>query len=230
MRPHLALAFAFLLAAPIAASASRSVAISGLAFSPRALSAELGDVVTWTNQDSIGHTVTCDAGSCGFASTVLGHGETFSATLDQSGTLSYHCSIHLSMHGALYVGTALASSPDLAPDPSTLAASRALVAGVVPDPRAAHVGVVVRNSGGSPSVATTVEFHTDDATGKDQLLGVADLPPLPSGGSAIVGVDWPQAPLVGSAPVRVVVDPANVVIETLETNNELDGTVHTGLV
>jgi plastocyanin len=56
--------------------------------------------VTWTNNDSIGHTVTADDGS--FNSPV-DPGKTFSFTFTKAGTYTYHCSIHPTMKATIVV-------------------------------------------------------------------------------------------------------------------------------
>ena len=58
--------------------------------------------VVWTNNDSVGHTITADQGA-GPASGVINHGETYAFTFNTPGTFSYHCSIHPSMKGTVIV-------------------------------------------------------------------------------------------------------------------------------
>jgi plastocyanin len=90
-----------------AASAAASVAagtavtIQGFAFSPATLTVAVGTTVTWTNQDSAGHTVTADDGSWGSGN--IARGETFSQTLSKAGTYAYHCAIHPNMKGTIIV-------------------------------------------------------------------------------------------------------------------------------
>ena len=57
--------------------------------------------MTWTNDDSIPHTVTADDSS--FDSSGLVQGKTFSFTFDKAGTFAYHCSIHTTMTGTVVV-------------------------------------------------------------------------------------------------------------------------------
>jgi plastocyanin len=230
MKLGFAVLVALLLALPLVAATSRSVSISGFAFAPTPLFAEPGDVVTWTNEDSTTHTVTCDGPSCGFASPNLGPGATFATTLASAGTTTYHCNFHSTMHGAIYVGTGSPADADLAPDASTFSSARPPLVGPVPDPRIAIVSVVVRNIGASMSPAVQVQFRTTDATGADVELGSPTLQALAPGASATVSVGFNNAPLLGDAPVRVIVDTMNAVVEGQESNNLASGTVHTGLV
>ncbi|MFL5680937.1 MAG: cupredoxin family copper-binding protein [Chloroflexota bacterium] len=87
--------------APSAASGA-AVDIKGFAFNPATLSAKVGDAVTWTNQDSVPHTVTFDDKSADSGN--LAQGATFNHTFDKAGTFAYHCSIHPQMTGTVTVG------------------------------------------------------------------------------------------------------------------------------
>jgi len=57
--------------------------------------------VTWTNNDSVPHTVTQDGG--GLTSKAINPGETFSFTFDTAGSFSYHCEFHANMKGTVTV-------------------------------------------------------------------------------------------------------------------------------
>lgn len=60
-----------------------------------------GNIVSWTNDDSIEHTVTSDDGS--FDSGPISPGDTFDNTFDSPGEFGYHCSIHPFMTGVVIV-------------------------------------------------------------------------------------------------------------------------------
>ena len=60
-----------------------------------------GNIVSWTNDDSIEHTVTSDDGS--FDSGPISPGDTFDNTFDSPGEFGYHCSIHPFMTGVIIV-------------------------------------------------------------------------------------------------------------------------------
>jgi plastocyanin len=77
------------------------VTIANFAFSPSNTTVSSGSAVTWTNNDTVSHTVTADNGS--FDSGVLQPGATFTHTFTQAGSVPYHCSIHPSMHGSVSV-------------------------------------------------------------------------------------------------------------------------------
>ncbi|MGD1119290.1 MAG: cupredoxin family copper-binding protein [Dehalococcoidales bacterium] len=78
-----------------------AVTISGFAFSPATLNISIGTTVTWTNEDSVNHTVTSP--SAGFDSGTLANGTTFSHTFNAAGDFEYHCTIHSSMVGHIIV-------------------------------------------------------------------------------------------------------------------------------
>ena len=79
------------------------VAIQNYAFSPTSIKVKVGTKVTWTNQDSVHHTVTEDSDSSGPKSDVFGMNQTYSYTYKTVGSFSYHCAIHPEMHGQVIV-------------------------------------------------------------------------------------------------------------------------------
>jgi plastocyanin/glucose/arabinose dehydrogenase len=92
-------------AAPAPGAAESAVTIAGFAFQPADLTVAAGTNVTWTNTDSVAHTVTWDDKSVD--SGLFGQGETFSHTFDTPGTYGYYCIPHGSpgagMHGSVTV-------------------------------------------------------------------------------------------------------------------------------
>jgi plastocyanin len=82
--------------------AGTSVAIEGFAFAPQAIKAEVGQKITWTNDDAAPHTVTAKAGG-ELDSGTLAQGASFSFTPSEAGTISYLCTIHPSMVGTIEV-------------------------------------------------------------------------------------------------------------------------------
>jgi plastocyanin len=78
------------------ASQGSSVAIQDMNFSPATLTVKKGTTVTWTNKDSVAHTVTVDSGA-GPNSGNLDSGKTYSYTFDTAGTFNYHCQYHSNM-------------------------------------------------------------------------------------------------------------------------------------
>jgi len=73
-------------------------------FTPPQISVQKGGTVTWTNNDSIAHTVIDDLSNVGGpASGNIEPGSTYSFTFDKTGSFQYHCSIHPSMRGTIVV-------------------------------------------------------------------------------------------------------------------------------
>jgi plastocyanin len=75
------------------------VTIQNFTFLPASLSINMGDAVTWINQDSVPHTIVGDFAT----SPDLSNGQSFSFTFNQSGSFPYHCGIHPSMLGEVIV-------------------------------------------------------------------------------------------------------------------------------
>ncbi|HEY9206855.1 MAG TPA: cupredoxin family copper-binding protein [Candidatus Methanoperedens sp.] len=79
-----------------------SVEIKDFKFNPATITIAKGTTVTWTNMDSVAHTVTIKSGT-GFDSGTLQTGDTFSFSFNTPGTFDYGCSIHTSMSGKIIV-------------------------------------------------------------------------------------------------------------------------------
>jgi len=82
------------------------VAISGYSFNPQTLRVRVGTTVTWTNMDSVPHSVvsgTSDSPTGVFVSSLLGQGQSFSYTFNAPGTYVYRCGPHPYMTGTIIV-------------------------------------------------------------------------------------------------------------------------------
>ena len=90
------------------ASSSASVTISDFQFTPKTVTVNEGDTVTWSNDGPSVHTATAEDGS--FDTGALEKGESGSATFTQAGTISYICSPHPFMHGTVVVQAASTGS------------------------------------------------------------------------------------------------------------------------
>lgn len=86
-------------ASPVADSVQ--VLIANLAFDPATLSIASGETVTWTNDDSVPHTVTALDGA--FDSGIFDPGASFSWTFAESGMFAYQCQLHPTMEGTVEV-------------------------------------------------------------------------------------------------------------------------------
>ncbi len=78
------------------------VSIQNYSFNPSPLTVKTGTKVTWTNNDSVPHTVTSDSAGV-FNSAPIPPGQSFSYTFTAPGTVSYHCAIHPMMKGSVTV-------------------------------------------------------------------------------------------------------------------------------
>jgi hypothetical protein len=88
--------------APVLA-ADRTVTISGFSFSPNTVTVNVGDRVTWTNQDPSTHTATS---SGHFNTGNIPEGGSKSVTFNSAGTFDYICTIHPTMQGTVIVRAA----------------------------------------------------------------------------------------------------------------------------
>ena len=84
-----------------AATPGASVTIAKFAFAPAALTVQSGQPIVFTNGDPIAHTTTGAGGA--WDSGAIAPGASYTLTLDQPGTYSYHCSIHPFMQGTITV-------------------------------------------------------------------------------------------------------------------------------
>jgi plastocyanin len=94
------------------------IALSQLMFMPAATTIKVGTTLTWTNNESISHTVTSGQATGVDKSTTLRSGEkpdglfdkqlpkkgdSFSYTFTKVGTFSYYCDIHKGMNATVVV-------------------------------------------------------------------------------------------------------------------------------
>lgn len=86
------------------AAETDSVEIVNNTYSPATITVKVGTEVTWTNQDSVAHTVTTyDGAPATVDSGLFGRGESFSFTFDEPGTYEYFCEPHPHMRGTVIV-------------------------------------------------------------------------------------------------------------------------------
>jgi len=84
-------------------SVNNTVAIQNSAFNPVTLNVQVGTTVTWINRDPHPQDVVSDSGL--FTSGNLTNGQSYNYTFNQTGSYSYHSSIHKSMNGTIVVST-----------------------------------------------------------------------------------------------------------------------------
>ncbi len=78
------------------------VRLEDFAFAPANIVIDIGTTVTWTNYDSVAHTVTSDDGDV-LDSGLFSIGGTFRHTFDSPGEYAYYCEPHSNMKGLVTV-------------------------------------------------------------------------------------------------------------------------------
>lgn len=85
-------------------SAVNEIAIQDYSFEPAAIKIKVGTKVTWTNKDSVAHTVTTDDGAPEVIdSGLFGKNKSYSFTFNRAGTYNYYCQPHPYMKGTVIV-------------------------------------------------------------------------------------------------------------------------------
>ncbi len=88
--------------ATVDTTSDHKVSIQASQFSPASLTMLIGTKVTWTNMDAGTHSVVSDDATS-FSSGNISTGASFSFTPAALGTYAYHCGIHPSEKGIIYV-------------------------------------------------------------------------------------------------------------------------------
>jgi plastocyanin len=92
-----------------AAAQNGAVQMADIAFTPASVTITTGSTVTWTNNDTVPHTVTfSDEGLQ--SSETIDPGETFEATFVEAGSYAYVCALHPGMEGVVEVAAAGAAA------------------------------------------------------------------------------------------------------------------------
>lgn len=82
--------------------ARHDVKVKNFAFSPKEVTIKAGDMVAWTSEDGVAHTVTADDGSFDSGDIVKGD-PPFEQRFDAVGEVRYHCDHHGGMKGKVIV-------------------------------------------------------------------------------------------------------------------------------
>jgi plastocyanin len=114
-----AAATAFFVGGTIALAATRAVAIAGFEFSPASITINVGDRVTWTNSDAVGHTATATSGA--FDTGNIAEGESATVRFTQPGAYRYICTPHPTMTGTIRVRAASGGGAPTDPPTDTIA-------------------------------------------------------------------------------------------------------------
>jgi plastocyanin len=78
-----------------------AVSIVDFSFAPAAISAKVGDIITFTNDGTKSHSATLDQGDCGTG--ILAGGASGGLTFSKAGTYAFHCAVHSSMTGTIAI-------------------------------------------------------------------------------------------------------------------------------
>lgn len=78
------------------------VDMKDIQFTPKAITAKVGQTVKWTNSDTAPHNVTATKGEK-FKSSTFQKGGTYEYKLDKAGSITYVCTIHPGMEGTITV-------------------------------------------------------------------------------------------------------------------------------
>ncbi|MEA2420863.1 MAG: hypothetical protein QOE60_3069 [Thermoleophilaceae bacterium] len=103
------------------AAASTGVTISDFQFSPAAVTVNVGDTVTWTNNGPTPHSATSSSGV--WDTGIMDAGQSGSHTFIEPGTFAYICTPHPNMHGTVVVQAAAADNGDTPGDTGSTSGS-----------------------------------------------------------------------------------------------------------
>lgn len=146
-------------------AANQNVSLSGVSFSPRNVTINAGEQVTWTNNGGT-HNVVADDNSFRCANGCDdqgGNGDlssanwSFSRTFSSAGTVAYHCAAHGAAGGVGMSGTVTVLAVG---SPGTLALSAASYSG---GEGSGPVTITVRRTDGSQG-AVSIDYSTADGT------------------------------------------------------------------
>lgn len=84
------------------AVSTNQIAMKDMAFSPANVTVKANTTVTWTNDDTVKHSITSYDGHIP-NSQDLSKGQSYSYTFTKTGTFKYHCGIHPNMTGLVIV-------------------------------------------------------------------------------------------------------------------------------
>jgi len=86
-----------------ATTAGAQVVMKDIKFVPESATTKAGTTVTWTNNDTVAHTVTGTDIRDGIESGTIEPGKTFAFAFEKAGTVDYVCTIHPGQKGSITV-------------------------------------------------------------------------------------------------------------------------------
>ena len=90
-------------AAPAAHAPAHQIRIASFRFVPAADTVQVGQSVTFRNEDLVPHTATADDSTRKFESGTIAANGTWRFTARRKGVMSYHCRFHPTMRGTIVV-------------------------------------------------------------------------------------------------------------------------------
>ena len=87
---------------PAAGTGAVTVSIEDFEFAPAAITAKVGDLITFSNAGAVPHNATLDAGGC--ATPDVQPGSSGGLRFTVAGSYPFHCTIHTQMKGTITVG------------------------------------------------------------------------------------------------------------------------------
>ena len=137
-----------LAAAPSALAATKNVAITRTGFVPASVTIDVGDSITWTNNDTVNRSVVSDTGL--FSSGILTPGQAFSQTFTQNGTFRYRDGTRRLTRGTVVVRSPAATVTLSASKPSLIFGGDVVLSGAISTKVSGQpVTLVVRPFGGN---------------------------------------------------------------------------------
>ena len=134
--------------APSALAATKNVALARSGFVPASVTIDVGDTITWTNNDTVNRSVVFDSGL--FSSGILTPGQSFSHTFTQNGTLRYRDGTRTRIRGTVVVRAPAATVTISASKPSVIFGGDVVLTGAISTRLAGQpVTLVVRPFGGN---------------------------------------------------------------------------------
>jgi plastocyanin len=88
--------------APSDAPGAVSASMANIAFDPATITAKVGDVISWTNKDTVQHTATIK-GNEACTTAALATNASGGITFSQAGSYDFFCKIHSQMTGKIEV-------------------------------------------------------------------------------------------------------------------------------
>ena len=87
---------------PMSEQAGTKISMKNIEFKPSNVEVNVGDSVTWVNDEQIEHNAVATEGA-DFRSELFGQGKTYEWKAEEAGTVKYVCTVHPGMEGTITV-------------------------------------------------------------------------------------------------------------------------------